>query len=779
ELKVGPYKDFGKITITDVFKKYWILILINFATLVVLGWFLARHTILNRKIKTAHKELELEVNERIQAEELFRKERDNALEYLNIVGVMIVVLNSDQSIAVINKKGCEILGYDESEVIGKKWLDNFIPEREKERTRTIFFELMAGNIEPVKYYENYILTKDNKERLIAWHNSVLRDDEGKIVATLSSGEDVTERTQLETELQLKSLVFETALTANSAADNKGILTHVNKAFIKTWGYENKEEAVGKSISELLKFEDEAKKIITTLDEVGKWEGEYTALKKDGTTFVAYGLATSIKNELGNVIGYQSAVLDISEQKLAEEALTESEERYRALFDRSLELVYLCDFEGNFIDANDAALEAFGYTKKDIKALNFLSLLDKDQLPRALETVEEILKTGSQKEIVAYNLRKRDGEYIYVETKGALIYRDGKPFAIQGIARNITDRRLAEDALRKNEKKYRSIFENAVEGFFQSTPEGRFTSVNPTFARMLGYASPEELISKITDISEQYYLNPEDRLRYEHLLKKDGSVEHFEFKALRKDGSQIWVSNSTRAIYDSNGKIVLYEGNVNNITLRKQAEEALQESETKYRSMMEAMKDPIYICSSDYHVEYMNPSMIRSLGRDATGDKCFKAIHNLDEICPWCMHSKIYKNECFEYDIVSPRNNRHYQITNSAIIHKDGSISKMTVFRDTTDFTKMKEELQQAQKMEAIGTLAGGIAHDFNNLLTTIIGNAQLALMDISKDDSLRKQIEEIKKAGQRSASLTRQLLAFSRKQVIKPEVLDINNVINE
>ena len=141
-----------------------------------------------------------DITKRKQAEEALLKERDKALAYLDIAGVVIVVLNRDQSIAVINKKGCEILGYDEPEIIGKKWFDNFLPERDRDQTRAVFSELIAGNIEPVKYYENYVLTKDNKERLIAWYNSILRDDDGKIIATLSSGEDITERKKAEKRL---------------------------------------------------------------------------------------------------------------------------------------------------------------------------------------------------------------------------------------------------------------------------------------------------------------------------------------------------------------------------------------------------------------------------------------------------------------------------------------------------------------------------------------------------------------------------------------------------
>ena len=158
---------------------------------------------------------------------------------------------------------------------------------------------------------------------------------------------------------------------------------------------------------------------------------------------------------------------------------------------------------------------------------------------------------------------------------AISWPDGRTVRFE-MAIDINNRKNAEEKLRESEEKYRSIFENAVEGFFQSTPEGRFISVNPAFAKILGYASPEELISIITDITNQYYVDPEDRSQYRQLLQKAGSVNKFEFKVQRKDGSHIWVSNSTSAIYGQDGKIVRYEGNVRDITKRKQAEMELKE-----------------------------------------------------------------------------------------------------------------------------------------------------------------------------------------------------------
>ncbi len=137
-------------------------------------------------------------------------------------------------------------------------------------------------------------------------------------------------------------------------------------------------------------------------------------------------------------------------------LKESEERYKALFDRSLSYIYLHDFNGQFIDANDAALKALGYKRKEILLLNFASLLEKGQLPEAIQSLEEIIRTGHQKKPDEYKLRRKDGSYIWVETEGSLIYKDGKPYAIQGIGRDITEKKTAEETLRKSREQLRNL-----------------------------------------------------------------------------------------------------------------------------------------------------------------------------------------------------------------------------------------------------------------------------------------------------------------------------------
>ncbi|MFZ2054449.1 MAG: PAS domain S-box protein [Candidatus Aminicenantales bacterium] len=169
-----------------------------------------------------------------------------------------------------------------------------------------------------------------------------------------------------------------------------------------------------------------------------------------------------------------------EKRRGEDALLESNERYKALFDRSLDCVYIHDFNGNFIDANPAALALLGYNKKEIQSLNFASLMIEGQLPLVSQTFEELRNTGAQKNISEVRLRDKNGKILDVETKASVIYRDGKPYAIQGIARDITKRRRAEENLLESEERYRSLIESTDDAVCLIDKNLRFLYANEKY-----------------------------------------------------------------------------------------------------------------------------------------------------------------------------------------------------------------------------------------------------------------------------------------------------------
>jgi len=213
--------------------------------------------------------------------------------------------------------------------------------------------------------------------------------------------------------------------------------------------------------------------------------------------------------------------------------------------------------------------------------------------------------------------------------------------------------------------------------------------------------------------------------------------------------------------------------------RSKAEEALRESEEKYRSMMESMKDAAYICSHEFRIEYMNQKMISRVGQEPIGQLCHKAVYDNDKKCSWCIMDKVQQGEHIEYELADPKDNHYYSIMNSPINHSDGSISKLTILHDITEKKETEVLLSQARKMESVGTMAGGIAHDFNNILYMITGNAELAIQGIPEWHPIHANLKEIKSAGLRAAGIVKQLLNFSRKTDHELKPIGAVTVIND
>ncbi len=206
---------------------------------------------------------------------------------------------------------------------------------------------------------------------------------------------------------------------------------------------------------------------------------------------------------------------------------------------------------------------------------------------------------------------------------------------------------------------------------------------------------------------------------------------------------------------------------------------LQVSEEKYRCMMESMKDAVYICSSEFRIEYMNPRMISRIGYDASGELCHKAIYDSDEKCSWCVFDRIQEGEHADYELENPKDNRYYSITNSPIRHSEESISNLTIVRDITESKAIEAQLYQARKMGSIGTLAGGIAHDFNNILSGIMGYTELALDSVERKSQLYNYLQEVFRAGNRARDLVKQILTFSRQTGQNRKPIQVRHIVNE
>ncbi|MFE1745426.1 PAS domain-containing protein [Coleofasciculus sp. H7-2] len=272
---------------------------------------------------------------------------------------------------------------------------------------------------------------------------------------------------------------------------------------------------------------------------------------------------------------------VMQQKKAEAALGESQRRLASLIDSLPGIVFSCgnDPAWSMTYISEGCFTLTGYHSEELigdRAVSYDSITHPEDLPKVLEAIATGI-TLLKPYVVEYRIRTQSGVEKWVWEKGAAVYDSaGKVLGLEGFITDITERKRTEEALQQAEAKYRSIFENAIEGIFQTTPDGQYISANPALARIYGYESPTELMARLTDIKQQLYVDPNRRAEFKRLLQEHDVVSEFESAVSRQDSSIIWISENARAVRDCEGKLLYYEGTVEDITERKRAKEQLRE-----------------------------------------------------------------------------------------------------------------------------------------------------------------------------------------------------------
>ncbi len=279
---------------------------------------------------------------------------------------------------------------------------------------------------------------------------------------------------------------------------------------------------------------------------------------------------------------ESFLLSKTEKLLEmEKNLREKDEIYRTFINSTSDIVFLKDEELKHIIVNDALLNFFGMKAEDVIGKTDFELQPDIVAKSCRQTDKKALEYGTI--LVSEELI---GNKMY-ETRKFPVRLTKDKVGVGGYVRDVTERKLIEEALKASEEKYRSIFDNAVEGIFQTTPEGRYISANPSLVGMFGYDSPGELIKTVADLSKQGYVNSEDRAIFKNTLEKQGFILGFETQHYRKDGSKIWISINARVVKDEANNVLYYEGTVEDITKRKEAEDKLSHSVENLRKAMGA------------------------------------------------------------------------------------------------------------------------------------------------------------------------------------------------
>jgi two-component system cell cycle sensor histidine kinase/response regulator CckA len=488
----------------------------------------------------------------------------------------------------------------------------------------------------------------------------------------------------------------------------------------------------------------------------------------------HGLGDLEIDRSGTVVRMVGTIQDVTDRKLAEDALRESEERFRLLSEAAFEGIGVSD-QGHIVDCNERLAAMHGYTPDEMIGMSLFEMV----APESRAIVAEHVRSHSE-DRYEHLARRKDGSVFPVEVQGRALPHRGRLLRVTAV-RDITDRRRAEEALRKSEEKFAKVFMSAPAGISVSgLGDGRLLEINREFTRLFGYAR-DETIGR-TSFELGLWLDPDDRRRIVAHLAAEGEVKDLELRLRAKDGRVLTLRYYAQVI-ELEGQSLLLSTFVD-ITARKQAEEALQRSQEQYQALVEGVRDVIFAMTPDGTLNALNPAFEEVTGwpREAWLGKPFAGLlHPEDMPAAAALLQRVLRREPRPMAQLRVRSrDGGYRVGefHTTVQRRDGVIvGVLGIVRDITDRLALEEQFRQAQKMEAVGQLAGGVAHDFNNLLTVIRSYSDLVLDSFPTEDERRVDIEEIREAARRATVLTRQLLAFSRRQVLKPSVVSLNGVV--
>jgi PAS domain S-box-containing protein len=562
----------------------------------------------------------------------------------------------------------------------------------------------------------------------------------------------------------------------------GIVTAWNAGAEKLYGY-SAEEAIGQPIGLHLPA-DRAGEIITILEKIRRGESvhhfETVRVRKDGTGVDVSLTVSPIRNSAGEVTGASSIARDITERKRVEEALRKSERRFALAFDATP--IPTCISEmvtGRILDVNEHFLRTFGHSREEVVGKTSLQLglwanpADRDRM------AARVLREGfvDDEELQALT---GSGEIRDVVGSAVPIDLGGLPSLLSTFL-DVTRRKRAEKEMRRSEERFRRLFESNTISIVVANLAGETLEANDVYLSMLGYTRDELITGRIR---WDQMTPPEhwarDRAAVEQ-LQRTGVAAPWEKELLRKDGARVPVLIGLAMLGESEGSCIAY---IVDLTERRRAEEALRASEERYRRLFESNPQPMWVFDEKTlvflavneaacrHYGYSHEEFLGMTIEDIRPAEDVPALHHqLETESREDRRAGVWRHRKKDGTVIE------VEINSNALV-LGGREVQLVLATDVTERRLLEQQLRQGQKMEAVGQLAGGIAHDFNNLLTAILGYADLLATEAGEESPLLGSIEEIRKAGERAANLTRQLLAFSRRQLLEPKVLNLNALVS-
>ena len=636
-------------------------------------------------------------------------EQKRAMEALTLlshtvksIGESISITDLKNNILFVNDAFLKTYGYTEQEIIGKPI--TIIANYPIIDNQAILDETIKGG------WQGELLNKkkDGTVFSIFLSTSIVNDENGQPIGLVGVATDITERKRAEEELQNERNLLRTVI------DNLPDLFHFkdpegryilnNLAHLKSIGMKSQEDTIGKTTfdfhpRELAKqyYEDEMNLVKTGEPLIDK---EELVLRQE-TNEMRWHLTTKVplKNNLGKVTGFIVITRDITERKLAEEALRQSNEKLRNIVENSTNLFFSRNTDQVFTYLSPQARDIFD-CEPDEAMVPFTDFMTDNAINKlGCELAKKAIQTGARQETYELELISRKGRRVWVEIQEAPVVKEGKTISIVGAATDITERRWAEMALQVSEKKYRDMVEWAPVGIYQSTFAGKLLTANSSIAEMLGYDNVNELVG--CNMGRDIYYDEKDRERF--IAENDSSEKKVtlshETRWKTKNGSIIWVLITVHDVRDKSSEILYYEGFVFDITERKHAEEALRESEERYRLLVENSTDIVTEISAEDKYLYVSPNVKLILDfepMDLVGTDVLSKVYGKDKAIIGEILSKLGGSAMYRYrDRIG---GWHWFESSGRVYYTSSGEQRMVmVSRDITQRRQAEQELELSRK----------------------------------------------------------------------------------
>ncbi|HEX3894662.1 MAG TPA: PAS domain S-box protein [Rudaea sp.] len=389
---------------------------------------------------------------------------------------------------------------------------------------------------------------------------------------------------------------------------------VNPALARTLGYESPAQLLletnRRRVSELYVDPNHAARLYKLLDDEGQFEDEHAEVRcRNGQSVWISENGRAVRNAEGRIMYYEGSIVDITQRVRAQTQLRQSEALYKTLIENCRDGVFLVHHD-HVIFANQTLADMLGYNADELAGRRYMDFVAPESV--AEQNERRASHTDGSRSMQDYEVQvlRKDGAHRLMRVRAGAVEYNGE-IASTGTLQDITDDRAAQLALAAAERKYRSLFKNSVTGMFQSHPDGGLIQANDALARILGYDSADALMSGVTHMN-QIYSRADDRTRLIERLLKEGGVDDVIFSARRRNGGEVIVELSARTILDGNGNPHYIEGSAQDVTARLDAERALQQSEMRYRTLVEHSQAGVYMMLDDRYT-YVNHAFAAMFG----------------------------------------------------------------------------------------------------------------------------------------------------------------------